>query len=150
MKAVCVLVALLVMLLTAETATAQQKRLSSDSVNVLIRLHPRNPKNPRVDSVLVIFDRFDHTGAGIVKKIYHPADNQLTISNVPEGRYYVSIYCLGFYRDIFNDLLFINKRHSNSLRYKLRRTELFVPGTFMPAIEIDFTNLDITNIKSFR
>ncbi|HEY8894895.1 MAG TPA: hypothetical protein VIM79_08760 [Niastella sp.] len=149
MKAVCVL-ALLVMLLTAETATAQQKRLSSDSVSVLIRLHPRNPKNPRVDSVLVIFDRFDHTGAGIVKKIYHPTDNQLTISNVPEGRYYVSIYCLGFYTDVFNDLLFINKRHSNNLRYKLKRTEVYVPGTFIPPIEIDFSNLAITNIKSFR
>lgn len=147
MKAVCVLT-LLVMLSIAETATAQQRL--SDSVDVLIRLHPRNPKNPRVDSVLVIFDRFDRTGAGIVKKVYHPTDNQITISNVPEGRYYVSIYCLGFYRDIFNDLMFINKRHSNNLRYKLKRTDVFVPGTFMPAIEIDFTNLAITNIKSFR
>jgi len=148
MKAVCVLT-LLVMLLTAKTATAQHKRLS-DSVNVLIRLHPRNSKNPRVDSVLVIFDRFDHTGAGIIKKIYHPTNNQLTISNVPEGRYYISIYCLGFYSDVFNDLLFINKRHSNNLRYKLKSTDVFVPGTFIPPMEFDFSNLVITNVKSFR
>jgi hypothetical protein len=148
MKAVCVL-AVLFMLLTAETATAQQRRLS-DSVNVLIRLHPGNPKNPRVDSVLVIFDRYDHTGAGIVKRIYHPTDNQFTIPKVPEGRYYISIYCLGFYRDVFNDLMFVNKRHSNNLKYKLRQSEEYVPGTFIPDVEIDFTNLAITNIKSFR
>ena len=148
MKAVCVL-AVLIMLLTAETASAQLRRLS-DSVNVLIRLHPRNPKNPRVDSVLVIFDRYDHTGAGVVKRIYHPTDNQFTIPKVPEGRYYISIYCLGFYRDVFNDLMFISKRHSNNLRYRLRQSEEFVPGTYMPDVEIDFTNLDITNIKSFR
>ena len=148
MKAVCVL-ALLIMLFIGETATAQQKRLS-DSVNVLIRLHPRNPKNPRVDSVLVIFDRYDHTGAGIVKKIYHLTDNQLTIPKVPAGRYYITIYCLGFYRDVFNDLLFVNKRHSNNLRYKLQQSEEYVPGTFIPDMEIDFTNLAITNIKSFR
>jgi hypothetical protein len=148
MKAVCVLT-LLLLLLKAETATAQRRRLP-DSVNVLIRLHPRNPKNPRVDSVLVIFDRHDHTGAGIVKRIYHPTDNQLTIPNVPEGKYYISIYCLGFYRDVFNDQMFISKRHSNNLRYKLRRSEEFIPGTFIPDMEIDFTNLAITNIKSFR
>lgn len=148
MKAVYVLT-LLMMLLGAEAATAQRKRLP-DSVNVLIRLHPRNPNNPRVDSVLVIFDRFDHTGAGIVKKIYYPTNNQFTITSVPEGRYYISIYCLGFYRDTFNDLMFVNKRHSNNLRYKLGPLEEFIPGTFIPPIEIDFTNLAITNIKSFR
>lgn len=148
MKAVYVLT-LLMMLLGAETATAQRKRLP-DSVNVLVCLHPRNPKNPRVDSVLVIFDRFDHTGAGIVKKIYYPTNNQFTIPSVPEGRYYISIYCLGFYRDTFNDLMFVNKRHSNNLRYKLKPLEEFIPGTFIPPIEIDFTNLAITNIKSFR
>lgn len=148
MKAVCVLT-LLVLLLAAETATAQRKRLP-DSVNVLVRLHPRNPQNPRVDSVLVIFDRYDHTGAGVVKRIYYPTDNQFTIPSVPEGRYYISIYCLGFYRDVFNDLMFINKRHSNNLTYKLDRSEQFVPGKFIPPVEIDFTNLAITNIKSFR
>ena len=148
MKAVYLLT-LLIMLLAAETATAQRKGLP-DSVDVLIRLHPRNLKNPRVDSVLVIFDRFDHTGAGIVKRIYYPTDNQFTIPNVPAGRYYISIYCLGFYRDTFNDLMFVNKRHSNNLRYKLKPLEEFVPGTFMPAVAIDFTNLAITNIKSFK
>ena len=148
MKAVCVL-ALLLMLLTAKTATAQSKRLP-DSVNVLIRLHPRGDKNPLVDSVLVIFDRFDRTGAGIVKRIYHPTDNQFTIFKVPEGKYYISIHCLGFYRDSFNDLMFVSKRHSNDLRYKLKRSDEYRPGTYLPDMEVDFTNLAITNIKSFR
>jgi hypothetical protein len=148
MKAVCVLT-LLIMLFSADAANAQQQRLP-DSVNVLIRLHPRKANHPRVDSVLVIFDRYDHTGAGIVKNIYYPKDNQFTISKVPEGRYYITIYCLGLYSDVFNDLMFINKRHRNNLRYKLGPSDEFVPGTFLPAIEIDFSNLAITNIKSFR
>ncbi|OQP65173.1 hypothetical protein A3860_15995 [Niastella vici] len=148
MKVVCVLI-LLITLLKSETARAQGKR-TPDSVNVLIRLHPRSAKNPRVDSVLVIFDRFDHTGAGIVKRIYHPTDNQFSIPHVPEGKYFITIYCLGFYRDVFNDQLFISKRHSNNLRYKLKQSEEYVPGTFIPDMEIDFTNLAITNIKAFR
>ncbi|OQP60819.1 hypothetical protein [Niastella populi] len=148
MKAVCVLT-MLFMLFTADTANAQYKRLT-DSVNVQIRLHPRKANNPRVDSVLVIFDRYDHTGAGVVKNIYYPRDNMFTIPKVPEGRYYITIYCLGLYNDVFNDLMFINKRHSNKLRYKLGHSDEFVPGTFIPTIEIDFTNLAITNIKSFK
>lgn len=148
MKAVCVLT-LLIMLFTAKSAKAQRKRLP-DSVNVQIRLHPRKANNPRVDSVLVIFDRYDHTGAGVIKGIYYPRNNQFTISQVPEGRYYISIYCMGFYTDVFNDLMFVSKRHSNDLRYKLRTSDEFVPGTFVPEIEIDFSNLAITNIKSFR
>jgi hypothetical protein len=119
-------------------------------VNVLIRLHPRNPKNPVVDSALVIFDRFDRTGAGTVKRIYHLNNNQFTIPKVPEGKYYISIYCMGFYHDVFNDLMFISKRHSNNLRYKLKSSDEYIPGTFLPDMEIDFTNLAITNIKSFR
>ncbi|WP_205512544.1 hypothetical protein [Longitalea arenae] len=148
MKTVIVLT-MLVSLLTVKTANAQRKRLP-DSVNVLIRLHPRNPSSPRVDSVLVIFDRFDHTGAGIVRNIYYPTNNQFTIPRVPEGKYYITIYCLGFYTDKFNDLMFISKRHSNQLRYKLKGTDEYVPGTYLPDMEIDFTNLAITNIKSFR
>jgi hypothetical protein len=148
MKAVIVLT-LLVSLLTAGTANAQRKRLP-DSVNVLIRLHPRTPSNPGVDSVLVIFDRFDHTGAGIVKNVYYPTNNQFTIPRVPEGKYYITIYCLGFYTDKFTDLMFISKRHSNNLKYRLKGAEEFVPNTFLPDMEIDFTNLAITNIKSFR
>lgn len=148
MKAVCVLT-LLVLLFAGHSANAQEYRLK-DSVDVTIRLNPRKTDNPGVDSVLVIFDRYDHTGAGIVKRIYHPTNNQFTIFDVPEGRYYITIYCLGFYTDVFTDLTFVNRRHSNKLRYKLKGTEEFVPGTFLPSLEIDFSNLAITNIKSFR
>ena len=148
MKAVCVL-CMLVMLLAANTATAQRKRVT-DSVNVVIRLHTRHQQNPRVDSVLVIFDRFDHTGAGVIKNIFHPVNNQITIPQVPEGRYYISIFCLGLHHEYFNDLAWINRRHSNNLQYNIGMAEEYVPGSFIPVIEIDFSNLAITNLKSFK
>jgi hypothetical protein len=140
---------LLAMLFTAFAANAQRKR-TPDSVNVIIRLQSRDAKNPRVDSVLVIFDRFDRTGAGVVKKVYHPINNVITIPQVPAGRYFISIYCLGIHRENFNDITFINKRHRNNLRYKLQKSEEYIPGTFIPVFHIDFTNLAITNVKSFR
>lgn len=140
---------LLAMLFTAFAANAQRKR-TPDSVNVIIRLHSRYAKNPRVDSVLVIFDRFDRTGAGVIKKVYRPINNQINIPQVPEGRYFISIYCLGIHQEYFNDVTFINKRHSNNLQYKLQRSEEYIPGTFSPVIDFDFSNLYITNAKSFR
>jgi len=148
MKAVCVLCTLL-LLLAVNTATAQRKRVP-DSVNVVIKLHTRHPQNRRVDSVLVIFDRFDHTGAGVIKKIFHPVNNQIAIPQVPEGRYYISIFCMGLYHEYFNDLTWINKRHNNNLQYNIGSAEEYVPGSFIPAVEIDFTNLAITNFKSFK
>lgn len=149
MKAVFVLLLPGIFLLfSANKATAQRRRIN-DSVDVVIRLHTRQPTNPRVDSVLVIFDRFDHTGAGIIKRVFYPIDNQITIPRVPEGRYYISIYCLGVHREYFNDLTFINKRHGNNLKYKLNQSEEYVPGKFTPVIDIDFSNLAITNFKSF-
>jgi hypothetical protein len=148
MKAVGVL-CMLVLLFAASTATAQRKRVS-DSVNVVIKLHTRKTQNQRVDSVLVIFDRFDHTGAGVIKKIFHPVNNEITIPQVPEGRYYISLFCLGLHHEYFNDLTWVNKRHSNNLQYNLGSAEEYVPGTFIPVIEIDFSNLAITNFKSFK
>jgi len=148
MKAAGVLL-LVVMLLQAKTTTAQRNILP-DSVNVVIKLHTRYPNNPRVDSVLVIFDRFDHTGAGIIRKIFYPVNNQVSIPQVPEGRYYISIYCMGAHQEYFSDLTFINKRHSNSLKYKLDKIEEFKAGTFSPVVEIDFSNMAITNMKSFQ
>ena len=59
-------------------------------------------KNNTVDSVLVILDKFDHSGAGIVTKVFYPgANNQIVIEGLPAGKYYAEIYVLGFYKNIF-------------------------------------------------
>src|ERR1700727_2238796 len=50
----------------------------------------------RKDSVLVIFDRCDHTGAGIVFKVFKAdLDNGITVPEVPAGKYFVTVQCLG-------------------------------------------------------
>src|SRR5438552_18840137 len=120
MKAVCMLLMPILCLIGA-SATAQRMRLP-DSVDVTIRLHTRYPKNARVDSVYVIFDRYDLSGAGVIKRIYYPVNNQISIPRVPEGRYYISIFCMGRHQQLFNDLTFINRRRSNNLQYNLTRS----------------------------
>src|ERR1700748_3190069 len=54
-----------------------------------------NAADEHKDSVLIIFDRFDRTGAGVIFQVF-AADsaNSITIPAVPAGKYYVTIQCL--------------------------------------------------------
>ena len=70
---------------------------SKDSGTVTILLQNAYDKLSKIDSVFIIFDRYDLRGAGVVKKVFYPdTDNQIRIS-LPKGKYYMNIYCLGIY-----------------------------------------------------
>ena len=89
------------------------QKSSPDSLSVTIFLKNRNVI---VDSVFIIFDRFDLTGAGVVKKVYYPSDNKIVIDKVPKGKYYVDVHCIGV--DYQNDtkVSTFGRRRSNKLR----------------------------------
>jgi hypothetical protein len=147
MKTVCIL--LLFALLSATHTDAQRQR-SLDSVNVTIRLKKHFTKNAPVDSVLVFFDRFDHSGAGIIKQVFYPSNNHILIPQVPAGRYYIGIICLGAHMQYFSEVTFVNKRRSNKLKFTLDRSEQFIAGTYIPDTYADLARLYITNARSFK
>jgi hypothetical protein len=126
---------------------AQQRK---DSVDVTIRFNGAFTGASPVDSVLVVFDRYDHSGAGIVKKVYYPTRNQLIIPRVPAGRYLIGILCLGPYQQLFTETTFVNKRRNNNLVFNLKRCEQYVPGIFVPVDVIDLNRLTITRHSSFK
>ena len=130
-------------------ATAQKRR-KSDSVDVTIRLNGHRITNAPIDSVFIFFDKYDHTGAGIIKQVYYPKNNSIFIPDVPEGRYFIAVYCLGAHMQYFSEITFINKKRSNNLEFDLNRSEQYIPGSYIPEFPVDFTKLSITDIKSFR
>jgi hypothetical protein len=72
----------------------------------------------RKDSVLVIFDRYDRTGAGIVFKVFKAdLDNGITVPEVPAGKYFVTVQCLGLHRDRMEKKVVVkcNKNHTVNL-----------------------------------
>ena len=148
MKAACTL--LMFMALLCSTPVLAQKTKAPDSLDVVIRLHKRITSSARVDSVLVFFDKYDHSGAGIIKQVCYPKDNLITIRQVPEGRYFIGIFCLGAHMQYMTDITFINKRRSNNIKFNLDRSEEYTPGTYDPAFVIDFSKLAITNFRSFK
>lgn len=140
-------IALLVLCFLSGTSLYAQRKLPTDSVDVTIRLTNAG-KTPFMDSVLVIFDRYDHSGAGIIKKVFYPVKNEIIIMKVPPARYYIEVLCLGSYHEKFNELTFVNNRRSNVLTYRISKTSTFTPGlAIIPVERIDFSKLQILKSK---
>src|SRR5688572_24028778 len=106
-----------------------QKNHRPDTIPVTIKLDNARNNTFMVDSVLVIFDRYDLRGAGIVKKVYYPVNNMISIEEVPEGRYFIDVFCMGAKKYYFKHQGFIYKG-KNKLAFKLPRAEIFIPGTY--------------------
>jgi hypothetical protein len=97
------------------------------------------------DSVLVIFDRFDHTGAGVIYQMY-AADNAqgIDISDVPAGKYYVTIQFVGLHRDQIEKVITIKAKKNESVRIALEDTEVFSKDhVVIPAYRPDFSDLSV-------
>lgn len=136
--------------LLSSTEVWAQKRKYTDSVDVTINLTKRFARNAPVDSVFIFFDRYNHTGAGVIKQVYYPKDNKVVIPQVPPGKYYIGMFCLGTHWEYFSEVTYVNKRRTNNIRFKLKRSELYVPGTYIAQVRSDLSRLAITSPKSFR
>jgi hypothetical protein len=101
------------------------------------------------DSVLVIFDRFDHTGAGVIYQVF-AADQQngIDISAVPAGKYYVTIQCLGLHHDRLEKKVTIKKQNNEKISIALSASELFTKdNVVIPVSHTKLTDLSILSNK---
>jgi hypothetical protein len=124
-------------------------KAARDSAAVTITLHTVSTSNKSVDSVLVIFDKFDRTGAGIVKQVYYPVRNQISII-IPKGKYYVDLICLGgtHNREHLDGVVNAKVNKRNAILFHLKESAVFEPGSVrMPAEKIDPSNFSITHIN---
>jgi hypothetical protein len=138
------------MILLSSTEVLAQKKKHTDSVDVTISLQKRFARNAPVDSVYIFFDRYNHTGAGIIKKVFYPKNYKVVIPSVPPGKYYIGMFCLGTHMQYFSEVTFVNKRRSNKLKFKMNRSETFVPGNYVALVQFELNRLAVTNPKSFR
>ena len=101
------------------------------------------------DSVLVIFDRFDHTGAGVIYQVY-AADQQngIDISAIPAGKYFVTIQCMGLHHDRVETKITIKKQKNEKISIALSASELFSrDNVVIPVTHTKLTDLSILNNK---
>jgi hypothetical protein len=121
-----------------------------DSATIIVRLDNFSNNNKAIDSIYLIVDRYDLTGAGVIKRVCHPVNNEIELT-VPKGRYFINIICLGLYKDKHFDAI-VNAKSSkrNELLLKVEPTSFFIPGLVsFPEEKIDFGNLSVTSY-SFR
>ena len=124
------------------------KNPNKDSTVVTIKLdnvaHHKSTKSA-IDSVYLVLDKYDRSGAGIVKKIFYPNDNLVTLT-IPKGKYYVNIVCISSYiHSNFDCILNARSKKGKTLSIKLEQPALFTPGLVdLPEEKIDLSNLLVT------
>jgi hypothetical protein len=78
------------------------------------------------DSVLIIFDRCDRTGAGIVYHVFYADNDQnITIPEVPAGKYFVTIQCLGLHHERMEKVVTVKSQKDEQVKIALNSIEEF-------------------------
>ena len=101
------------------------------------------------DSVLIIFDKYNRTGAGVVYQVFATDSTAgITIPEIPAGKYYVTIQCKGVSRDRIEKLVTIKARKHEKVRVELQAAEVFSKdGVVIPAFNPSFSDLAILRSK---
>ena len=135
----------------AQAATASSKASAVAANQGTVQFHFTNitPVNDQRDSVLIIFDRYDRTGAGVIYQVFAAdKDNSITLPAVPAGKYYVTIQCLGLHHDRVEKLVTIKSKKSENVRISLADSEVFSKEkVVIPAYRPDFANLAVLKSK---
>ncbi|MEO6315221.1 MAG: hypothetical protein ABIU63_08245 [Chitinophagaceae bacterium] len=105
-------------------------------VNYTFHIDNTVNKNNAVDSVLVILDKYDRSGAGIVTKVFYPgAGNMVVITDLPAGKYYAEVYVLGLYKKHFSAVIATEKAgKKNKATLHMDYKDVYTPGNvILPA-----------------
>jgi hypothetical protein len=122
----------------------------NDSGTVTITLQNASDKLSKIDSVFVIFDRYDLRGAGIIKQVFYPdIENQIHV-RLPKGKYYINIYCLGIYnKEGFDRIVSTKPKKDHKILLRLQESALFELGLVrMPGDHFDPAHLAILHFSN--
>ena len=101
------------------------------------------------DSVLIIFDKYNHTGAGVVYRVFATdSAHGITIPAMPAGKYYVTIQCKGLHRDRVEKLVTIKAKKNEKMHIELVAAESIAKEKIViPAYRPDFSDMAILKSK---
>lgn len=123
---------------------------ANDSSTITITLQNASDKLSKIDSVFVIFDRYDRRGAGVIKKVFYPdRENQIRLT-LQKGKYYISIYCLGIYnKESFDRIMSAKSNKNHHIFLRLQASALYLQGSAkIPADRFDPAHLAILNFRN--
>jgi hypothetical protein len=119
------------------------------SGSVQFKFNNLAPAEAHKDSVLIIFDRTNHTGAGVIYKVFFVDENgNIDIEGVPEGKYFVTIQGLGIHRDRTEKVLTVKSQKNSEMSIKMEDSEEFSKANVViPSSKTDLSALSIVKMK---
>jgi hypothetical protein len=135
---------------TAKNAAAALKQsLAAKQGTVQFHFSDVTVADEHKDSVLIIFDRYNHTGAGVIYQVFAAdKDHCITIPDVPAGKYYVTIQCLGMHRDRVEKLITIKSKKNEKVRINLEEVEAFSKDkVVIPTYHPNFTEMAVLKTR---
>ena len=134
---------------TASTASAAGTKAMTNAGAVRFQFNKIVSNQDHKDSILIIFDRFDHTGAGVIYQKFAADDAQgITLPEVPAGKYYVVIQCMGVHHDRLEKVVTIKAQKSEKVKLAISDSEEFVVGkVVIPADRFDFSDMAVVKTK---
>ena len=100
------------------------------------------------DSVLIIFDKYNHTGAGVIYQLFATDSTHGITIPVPAGKYYVTIQCKGMHRDRVEKLVTVKAKKHAKVHVKLEAAEVFSKETVViPVYRPSFADMAILKSK---
>lgn len=129
------------------TPDRSDKATAAKKGYVTLKLDNSKNSNKPIDAAYIILDKYNRTGAGYVSKKFEVKDNQVLISDLPEGKYYIDIFTKGLYRQYFSKVIYVSKKGS-SYTFTLEEIRTFTPRkTVMPKESYDFAKTSVSRMK---
>ena len=117
--------------------------------SVQFKFNNLTPGDAHKDSVLIIFDRCDRTGAGVIYKVF-TADEKgnIMLEGVPAGKYFVTIKGLGLHRDRTEIVVNVKTDKQQQMNINMEDSEEFTKDSvIIPSSKTDLASLSIVNMK---
>ena len=133
-----------------KTPRVKAKKIAAVAVGtVQFKLNNSAPDSLHKDSALIIFDRCDHTGAGVIYQVFYgDKDHNITIPVVPAGKYFVTIQCLGVHHDRLEKTVHIKSNKNEKVKIALQDSEEYSKDkVIIPAYTPDFSDLAVLKMK---
>ena len=133
----------------APRAKAANKVAKVKEGSIQFKFNNLMPAEAHKDSVLIIFDRCDRTGAGVIYEVL-TADEKgnIMLEGVPAGKYFVTIRGLGIHRDRTEIVVNVKSDKQQQMNIDLEDSEEFTKDSvIIPASRPDLASLSIVNMK---
>jgi hypothetical protein len=110
----------------------------NNSNSILYTFHIKNSAErcKMIDSATIVFDKYDLTGAGVIVRTVALGPNQeIQLTDMPEGKYYATIYTHGLHREHVSTVINVTrntkKKNANKIAVRFSEGESYTKGSLL-------------------